>query len=694
MPPHQIAISRLLPILLLSGLAALSIAPGCMPTIAGNHPAFAGRSLPLIVGTTGVRCPRNAIACFEELLQQGADALQADLGILRNGTLVLFRDTNALAQTGTDLELARATLAQWQRLDAGHAFSPDAGATHPYRGQGLQVPKLEEFLRSFPGVPLLLDVDTAKPGIAAAVRTLAVGLSDADRSRLYFRTADPGLAADLRALSPPPFVALSAAEVEAARQAVAAGTAASLPAWAPTWIDVAGRPLTAAFAAWAAQHGHLVTAARTTGEDEWRALHEGGLVDGFVTERPDLVHAAFPKRALPALRRGEELACNALAADLRRLEITAAEGWNPFAADDLVELRHRFTEQCVRYNQIQVVGSHNSYHVESAPTINSWLMVNDIALWVGWGYTHTPLADQLGRLGVRQFELDVFLDPQGGRFANPGVNQLLGLPAPNVPELLEPGFKVIHVQDIDYRTTCPTLRRCLEDVHAWSAANPSHLPIAILLELKSDTPPPLAFPTVSGLPWAASDLDDLDALIREIFPPEMLLTPDDVRGPRPTLEEAVLTDGWPALGEVRGRTLFLLDNQGRERDLYLSGHPSLRGRAIFAPSSPGRPEAAFIKANDPFGRVEELRQRVREGYIIRTRADANTLEGRINGTLRREAALRTGAQFVSTDYEEEDPRFGSGYLVRMPGAPVARCNPGNAPALCRSSALAGAPTAP
>lgn len=694
MLPHPVQPLRLLFTLTLAMLAAGLLAPGCGAPATGNHPAFQGRQVPFLAGVSGARCPANTAACFEELLQRGADALQVDAGILRNGTLVAFRGNQTLAQTGTGLALDTATLSQWQGLDAGFGFSPDGGATHPYRGQGLQVPRLSEVVDSFPGVAILLDADTARTGMYAAIVAFAAGLSDADRARIYFRTEDAALGAELRALNPAPFVALSSAEIAAVQAAVASGNTAGLPAFAPTWIDLASGPTSDALATWARQNGHLLTLGGTSDESERAALLAARRVDGFTSSRPGRIHASYPKRRLPAERRGEELPCNALAANLRALEIAAGSGANPYAADDVVELRQTFTEQCVRMNEIQVVGSHNSYHVESEPTINQWLMVNDITLWVGWGYTHTPLTDQLERLGIRQFELDVFLDPQGGRFADPGVNQLLGLPAPNVPEMLAPGMKVLHVQDIDYRTTCPTLRLCLEEIATWSDANPSHLPLAILLELKTDSVPSTAFPTVTALPWAAPDFDELDTLIRDVFPPSKLLTPDDVRGPRATLEEAVLTDGWPALGDVRGKTIFLLDNPGQERDAYVAGHPSLAGRVLFTPSTPGQPEAAFIKANNPMGRVEEYRQRVREGYVLRTRSDSNTLEARINGTLVREMALRTGAQFVSTDYAEEDVRFGTGYLVRMPGAPVARCNPVNAPALCRHSALAGALPAP
>jgi len=67
---------------------------------------------------------------------------------------------------------------------------------------------------------------------------------------------------------------------------------------------------------------------------------------------------------------------------------------------------------------------------------------------------------------------------------------------------------------------------------------------------------------------------------------------------------------------------------------------------------------------------------------VRTRADADTVQARSNITTMRQAALDGGAQFVSTDYEVPDPRFGP-YVVRIPGGTPARCNPITAPPTCR-----------
>ncbi len=87
---------------------------------------------------------------------------------------------------------------------------------------------------------------------------------------------------------------------------------------------------------------------------------------------------------------------------------------------------------------------------------------------------------------MRQIELDVFRDDAGGKYANPLLRQVTG-GGPHDPVMQQPGTKVLHVQDVDYRSTCLTLEACLSSVVDFSQAHPNHVPIAILIELK-DTP--------------------------------------------------------------------------------------------------------------------------------------------------------------------------------------------------------------
>lgn len=358
-----------------------------------------------------------------------------------------------------------------------------------------------------------------------------------------------------------------------------------------------------------------------------------------------------------------------------------------------------FAESCVRMNEVQVLGTHNSYHVEPAPSLDLLFQISPPpgpTLSLVWDYTHAALADQFSNQGIRQVEIDVFLDPNGGLYANPIGNLLVaivGLPADPDPDpegkRLEPGFQVLHVQDLDFRSTCLTLSDCLQTIQEWSSSQPRHLPVMVMLELKDEPIPntPGLPPFVVPVPYTAADLDDLDSLIHSIFPAQQLITPDDVRGHHQTLEDAVLKHGWPTLEEARGRILFAMDNGGEIRDLYVAGHASLAGRVMFVDSVPGQPEAAFMKRNDPLGQFAEISTLVADGYIVRTRADSDTLEARFGATARRDMALMSGAQFVSTDYPVPNPAFGTGYFVEIPDGAPGRCNPVNSPSGCRNEAL-------
>jgi hypothetical protein len=159
-----------------------------------------------------------------------------------------------------------------------------------------------------------------------------------------------------------------------------------------------------------------------------------------------------------------------------------------------------------------------------------------------------------------------------------------GLEAPG-PVMRQPGLKVLHVQDIDYRSTCPTLVACLTEIRDWSRAHPTHVPIMILIEAKDSVPREAEGITfVEPIPFGAAELRAIDDEIRAVFDEDHLITPDRVRGSHATLQEAIRTTGWPLLRDARGKVLFALDNTEEHRLRYLEGNPSLEGRVMFVSS--------------------------------------------------------------------------------------------------------------
>ena len=97
-------------------------------------------------------------------------------------------------------------------------------------------------------------------------------------------------------------------------------------------------------------------------------------------------------------------------------------GWRQNARSTLAR---RYADRCVALNQVQVLGSHNSYHVQPRPRLLGVFLSFDPQA-AAWEYTHLPLDEQFETQGIRQIELDVFVDPEGGRYAYRVVLPLIG----------------------------------------------------------------------------------------------------------------------------------------------------------------------------------------------------------------------------------------------------------------------------
>jgi hypothetical protein len=303
-------------------------------------------------------------------------------------------------------------------------------------------------------------------------------------------------------------------------------------------------------------------------------------------------------------------------------------------------------DNTLRLNQVQVLATHNSYHIQQDSPIPASVTTQ---------YTHAPLDQQLESQGVRGFEIDVVNAPDGQ-------------------------FPVVHTPVVDATSNCTPLAQCLEVVRQWSTTHPNHVPLFLLIEPKNDAIDRVIDPQLRE--FDAAGFDQLDAQVRSSLG-DRLITPDSVRGKSNTLRDAVVHQGWPTLGKTRGKVMVIVNASGSERDQFLQGHPSLEKRAMFVTAAESSPAAAVIKEDDP----DELKiQRlVKEGFIVRTRSDADLLEPRAHDTTRREIALRSGAQIVSTDFEVAVPAIGGDFVVQIPGGTPARCNPVDAPKKCRPS---------
>lgn len=261
---------------------------------------------------------------------------------------------------------------------------------------------------------------------------------------------------------------------------------------------------------------------------------------------------------------------------------------------------------------------------------------------IDWDYTHSPLPDQLD-LGMRQFELDLYIDAAGE------------------------GYDVFHIVNLDQGTTCARLDECLRQIKRWSDDHRAHHPIAVMLELKDPFDPASA----------GAVLDLVDEVIASVWPADRLVTPDLVRGDAADLRTALAENGWPTLGELRGRALFWIHSGADFRDAYTRGGTSLQGRPAFVRAEADAPYAAVRVLDDPIGDAAAIAEAVSANMLVRTRIDVLGDDGFAIDPDKLDAALTSGAHFLSTDDES----------FEIPSGAPSRCNPSSAPAACVADAV-------
>jgi len=121
-------------------------------------------------GGAAVR-PENTLVAFRHALTLGAVALEGDLHATRDGVVVVSHDATVDRTTNGRGYIKEMTFEELRGLDAGYRFTRDGGLTHPYRGEGLQVPTLEEVFGDpvLARTPIILEIKQQEPVIVGQV---------------------------------------------------------------------------------------------------------------------------------------------------------------------------------------------------------------------------------------------------------------------------------------------------------------------------------------------------------------------------------------------------------------------------------------------------------------------------------------------------------------------------------------------
>ena len=334
----------------------------------------------------------------------------------------------------------------------------------------------------------------------------------------------------------------------------------------------------------------------------------------------------------------------------------------------------------LRIDQLQLVGTAESYKQRPNASLMGLIRMGGKKDAEALDYGQPPITAQLDS-DVRALSFDVAYDPKGGAYKNPaGASMAMDLLPPDyVAAMARPGFKAVHVLDVDYQSSCLALGDCLKQVADWSAAHPRHLPIVITLHTNDvKTPMPGA---TKPLPCDTAAMDALEGEVRAAFAPGQIITPDMVQGKHASLREAVLAHNWPKLGAARGKVIVVLDDSTAKVNAYRGMRANLEGRAMFVATDAASPVAAFLSLPDPVKDESDIAAAVHDGFMVITRADADTREARTGSTARRDAAFRSGAQVVQSNFVVADPKI-EPYRVSLADNASAMCGKDLAPEGC------------
>jgi glycerophosphoryl diester phosphodiesterase len=120
--------------------------------------------------------PENTIEAFQQAVALGADAVEFDLRVTRDGVLVVHHDATLDRTTDGRGAIADQTVAQLRPVDAGARFSRD-GSTFPWRGRGIGIPTFDDLIEALPPtLPLIVELKevAAGPLMREAIRRHAI----------------------------------------------------------------------------------------------------------------------------------------------------------------------------------------------------------------------------------------------------------------------------------------------------------------------------------------------------------------------------------------------------------------------------------------------------------------------------------------------------------------------------------------
>jgi hypothetical protein len=241
---------------------------------------------------------------------------------------------------------------------------------------------------------------------------------------------------------------------------------------------------------------------------------------------------------------------------------------------------HGFSQfhDSIRLNQIRVLASHNSYKKYPDPKVLRFLSRFKKQLGASndpfqLDYGHLPLSEQFDKFGVRGIEIDNNYDPKGGLYYKRKLNLFIPEIRRRVKDkrMKEPGFKVLHIADVDYETNYLTFKDVLLELKKWSENHPNHTPLFVNIEAKATNPGDeskflrkLGFK--KAIPFDSLAYEKLDLEIFSVLSQRNILSPANLKGNYSSIQKRIQNENWPSLSECLGKIIFILE--GNNEQIY------------------------------------------------------------------------------------------------------------------------------
>ncbi len=262
----------------------------CTPSFSGSKNPFITDKVWVIAHQGGEGLwPSNTMYAFERAAKMGADMLDLDVNMTQDGALVVVHDDSVDRTTNGKGKIKDLTLEQIQKLDAGWYWPQESLQTdpHPFRGQGIRIPTLEEVFRAFPKMPMTIEIKQDEPSIAKPFCAMLRQYDMTDKVIIPSFIEHAML--EFRAACPEVMTAMTESEV---RNLIFLGDLSSrAPQARALQVPTTAGPInvvTPGFVSFATARGLVVQPWTINDEAEMRSLINMG-VHGINTDRPDLL---------------------------------------------------------------------------------------------------------------------------------------------------------------------------------------------------------------------------------------------------------------------------------------------------------------------------------------------------------------------------------------------------------------------